>query len=386
MKNFVLSCLALTLIASSALANSEETAVPFQPTAVISPFTYWPTSPRSGRFYRPTGIQVGNTFYMYVQGGAFTGSGSGPGSETCATVGEKALAFTTPWTAQGLRSPFAYAGVVSPCKTDVPMVHYQTGSVFRSSADGQIKLLIDQTENGSDPRSGNFKQVLLGSSTDGLHFNWSTFLKQSQINGVTYSIDEVVLVQATGNSNWWGMYNFASCTLCNGTDGTGFWTAGRIKVVMDSTNVRGFVVYLLASDGVTWSRVNDDGSFNFVPGTMWNYPSHSIVFNNNSWEAWGNGYTGTPPTAGCDDNDMSSYSTFGYQIVTQSGPSGALQTVTSLARPMPTINGYGRISPFRMQDMNGVRLLYSASTDRLCATGDHEGFRGSEIIASEINN
>jgi hypothetical protein len=375
----------LALIAGPILAASNETTSPI---AVISPYTYWPTNPTKGRFYRPTGMQVGNEFFLYVQGGAYTSTTTGPGSESCPSIGEKALLFKTPWTSTGLRSAYTYVKPVSPCKTDVPNVHYQTGSVFRSSTDGKIKLLIDQSENGSDPLLGHFKKVLLGSSTDGMNFTWSTFLRQSVVNGDTYSIDDVILVQATANSNWWGVFRYAHCTLCDGVESgaTGFWNIGRIRVTMDASNPRGFVVYLYASDG-TWKAVNDDGSFNFVPGTMWNYFTRSIVLNNGAWEAWVEEPLGGTPTGGCEDGDPQSTSTFAYQTITQTGAPGPLQTVTSSTRAMPTKNGFGRLNPFRIQDMNGKRLLFSGSTDRLCLSGATlQGFKGMEIVLTEVDN
>jgi len=373
--------LILFVTAAPLFADSVETSVPV---AVISPFMYWPTQPESGRFYRPTGVRVGSEFYLYVQGGAYKNIFTGPGGETCNAIGEKALAFKAPWTASGLRSPFTYVKMVSPCNTSVPDVHYQTGSAFISSTDGKVKLTIDETENGSDPRQGHFKRILLGSSTDGKNFTWSTFIKQSVINNVRYSISQATLVQATANTNWWGVFQWAYCTACNGTEGIGFWNQGRIKVTMDPANPRGFVVYLLASDGVTWSPVNDDGSFTFVPYNTGRPGARSIVNNNNTWEAWH--IAGGVPTGGCDDLDPASVSSFGYYTVSQGGSFGAFQNVTSLTRAMPTMNGAGRLDPFRVQDMNGSRLVYSASSDRMCQEGRLNGFRGLEILVTDVNN
>jgi hypothetical protein len=370
--------LIFALAATPLLGASQE--VSLTPTAVISPYSFW-ADPSQGRFYGPTGIQIGNYFYMYVQGGAYSNVTTGPGSE-CAAVGEEVLAFKTPWTAQGLRSPFTYVRTITPCRTDVPQVHYSPGSVFKSSMDGKYKILVSETENGSSPALGHWKRTLLGSSTDGENWAWSTFLKQSVVGTETYSVGGVTLVQATANTNWWGTY------LWGGT-GQGLWNVGRIRVIMDATNPRGYVIYLLASDG-TFEAVNNDGSFNFVPGVAWNGPTevaspHSIVLNNGTWEAWGD-YAGLPATQGCEDNDPNNSSTFRYRTVSQTGPIGAIQEVTSAVRPMPTRNLYGRFSPFRINDMNGVRLLYSASADRMYCGGTGAGYKGSEIIVTEVDN
>ena len=379
----------ILLIVTPVFADSVETTAPV---AVISPWTYWPTNPKAGRFYRPTGVRVGSKFFLYVQGGAYTTTKTGPGSETCPAIGEKALAFSAPWTATGLRSQFTYEKAVSPC-TPGPTgtVHYQTGSAFISSTDGKVKLTIDETENGSSPLEGHFKRILLGSSTDGKNFTWVPFVQQSIVNGIRYSVAQATLVQATANTNWWGVFLWAHCTRCDGTDqvpteATGFWSQGRIRVIMDPTNVRGFVVYLMMQDGVTWGRVNDDGTFNFVPYATGYSGARSIVGNNGSWEAW-TGLGGLMPNGGCDDGDATTSSAFGYYTLSQGGPTfGPIQHVTSTSRAMPSMNWNGRIDPFRIQDMNGKRLLYSVSGDHMCETLGSSGHRGLEIVVTEVNN
>lgn len=375
-------CLVLVLLVTPAFADSVEIT---NPVPAISPWTYWPTAPERGRFYRPTGVKFGSKYFLYVQGGAYRGITTGPGSETCPAIGEKALAFSTPYTSAGLRSPFTYERAVSPCNPATE-VHYQTGAAWISSTDGKVKLSIDESEGGSAPRAGHFKRILLGSSSDGKNFTWSTFVKQSVIGGVTYSVAGANLVQATANTNWWGVFQFAKCTICNNTEGTGFWDQGRMRVTMDATNPRGFVVYLLQTDGVTWGRVNDDGSFNFVPYSTGYIGARGIVLNNNQWEAWG--IVGGIPEGGCDDGDPTLSSSFGYYTVSQQGTFGPYQLVTtpSTGRAMPSMNGYGRLDPFRMNDMNGKRLVYSASTDRMCEAGKQNGFRGMEILLTEVNN
>jgi len=375
----LLSALLLALTAAPLDAATQE--VSLTPTAVISPFTYWGSNPSQGRFYGPTGIRVGDEFFLYVQGGAYNTTTTGPGSE-CREVGEEVLLFKAPWTAQGLRGPFQYVRTITPCRTDVAQVHYSPGSVFKSTADNKYKLVVAETEGGSSPAEGHWKRTLLGSSADGVTWTWSPFIKQSSVGGVTYSVGGVTLVQASLNSNWWGTFLF-------GGSGQGLWLVGRIRVVMDASNPRGYVVYLLAGDGA-WRAVGDDGSFNFVPATAWGGPAelaspHSLVLNNATWEAWGD-YSGLPATAGCEEGDPATTATFRYRVITQSGPIGPVEEVTSSVRPMPSKNLYGRFSPFRINDMNGVRLLYSASTDRMYCGGQGAGYRGAEIVVTEVNN
>lgn len=396
----LLFVLMLIIIAGPALAAANESSSS-QPTAVISPYTYWPSTPTSGRFYRPTGIRVGNELFLYVQGGAYINVATGPGSEacgcntnptTCKRSGEQALLFKAPFTAVGLKSNFTFVRTISPCEPNKEGVHYQTGSVFRSSTDNKIKLLIDQTEGGANPTSGHFKRVLLGSSSDGVQFSWTTFLKQSVVGGVTYSINDVVMVQATANSNWWGVFQWAQCTRCDGTDGSGFVRQGRIRVTMDPTNVRGFYVEILAGSATTWARVNDDGSFNFVPFNTQGPDVKSIIytnFNNNpTWEAWAK--TAGTAVGGCEDEpgvaNPKTTASFSYYPVMQGlHTTPQLQPVTSSVRAMPSRNGTGLVHPFRIQGLNAANLLYSTSTERICLAGQQEAFRGAEIIYTELS-
>jgi hypothetical protein len=372
----VLWLVLLVLVPGSLRAASKEIS---GPTAVISPYTYWckpntPCTPQAGRFYNPAGIQVGSELYMYVQGGVYSSANGGPGSEC--SLGEEILLFKSAWTAAALRSPFSYVKTVSPCNTSVSGVHYQLGSVFRSAWDNKIKLLVDETEGGTSVQAGNFKRVLLGSSSDGQTFTWTPFIKQSSVNGELISIIEVTLVQATANSNWWGVFKFGSVCGCE---------SGRMRVTPDATNPRGYVISILASDN-TWKNVADDGSFNFRPLNIGSPGMNSIVYNNNTWEGWGD-QSAPGATAGCYDAAFTQGSTFAYRTLTQSGPVGSVQTVTSDVRPMPTVNGLGRLYPFRLNDMNGARLLYSASRDRICTdTIVADGFRGMEVVVTVVDN
>ena len=374
--------LLMTVIAATAAALQTEKSI--APKAVISPYTYWPGAPTSGRFYHPVGIRIGNQFFMYVQGGAYKGVATGPGSD-CAAIGEGILAFKTPWTAAGMRTPFTYVKEVSPCVTSPQDVHYSPGSAFQSAADGRYKLLIDMTENGSDPIHFDWKRTLIGDTADGVNFTWNTFLAQSVVGGTTFSFSSVVLVQATANSNWWGTFRFAF-------DGHDFGSVGQLRVLMDATKPRGYVVTMLAGDG-TWRNVKDDGTIDFVPRQQWEalgangMGAQSLVFNNISgaWESWGDG-TGLTSKAGCpnDDDPAPNISGFRYRTVTQGSTFGPLGEVTSQARAMPSINYAGRMTPFRVNDPANVHLLYSASTDRICEAFQMSGFKAAEILVTEL--
>ena len=282
-------------------------------------------------------------------------------------------------------------------------MHYASGSAFRS-ADGKIRLLIDETARGSGPAHGHFKRVLLGTSSDGINFDWKTFLRQSMLpTGERISISDVILVKAV-NGNWWGFFRWGSCTTCNGKgeeNNTGLWYQGRILVTMNAANPRGFVVYL-RNEADAWQQVNDDGSFNFRPlQTGQPYQARSLVQNAGTWELWSFDWLGSASDPNeCDDEIVNpptgeTLSRFVYQTVTPSGGYGAATGLERLAgmRPMPSLNSSGRNWPWRVQDMNGKRLLYSVSTDRNCNrlrdagnTGKVDQFRGAEIVVTEIDN
>jgi hypothetical protein len=130
--------------------------------------------------------------------------------------------------------------------------------------------------------------------------------------------------------------------------------------------------------------VNDDGTFGFAPDFTADVLPQSIVSNNGAWEEWGDTSVCTA-TAGCFVGTTPGCSTFQYRVTNQGGGLGPVQQVTSQVRLMPTRGS--RSGPFRMQDMNGVRLLYSASGDRVCDTLHIDaGFGGFEIIVTELNN
>lgn len=63
-----------------------------------------------------------------------------------------------------------------------------------------------------------------------------------------------------------------------------------------------------------------------------------------------------------------------------------MQQVTSQIRCLPSDNGVGRLFPFRINDMNGKRLLYSSSNDRNCSNLNPNPFVGMINLWTEVNN
>lgn len=375
------------------------------PVATLSPFNFW-SDPSYGRFYNPAVLVVGGSFFLYVHGGVYHNANGGPGS-TCATSNEQVLVFETPYTRANVRSPafgpplycssgcphpaqgaWTYVGTANPCSSSTPH-HYQVGSAFRSSFDGQYKLLIDETDcdmtgTCTDWANGDFKRILLMTSSNGA--TWTPqldvpFLAQSTIGGTVYSVTRMSIIQ--GASEWWGTFHFGTTCGCS---------LGRIRVFEAPSNVRGFVAYIWSTDS-QWHAVNDDGTFNYVPMNT-ELPGMpldvgALVSHLGGYEAWGNPYFTSnqpldPKDHGCNDgsgNEATVYmSTIQEGTADTTSPPPALGTpeyITSsldtntnhqLNWPLPTLDSGGRGYPVRFDDTWGY-LLFTSSLDAMCWAG-----------------
>jgi hypothetical protein len=396
------------------------------PNVILSPFNFW-SNPRMGRFYNPATIKIGSNFFLYVHGGAYNSANGGPGSD-CATSNEQILIFETPNTRANLRSaafgpplycagcpnpaqgPWTYQGHANPCSAVAH--HYQLGSVFSSSWDGQYKLLMDETDidatgSATDWSKGDFKRILLQTSSDGIHWapqqnhlNSATppLLAQSTIGGQVISVGEASIVQ--GASEWWGTFAFGASCDCG---------HGRIRVFQNAANMRGFVAYIWSTDS-QWHMVGDDGTFSFMPADMGASPylgSINIISHLGQYQAWGTTFTPTqaldPFDNGCNDGNGGRGA-----ILTASIQEGTADTVTppppigtpvyitssldtnathSLNWPLATLDSFGRLYPVRFDDDWGKYLLYSSSLDGLCWAGliTDSSWRGMEILLTVVD-
>jgi len=391
---FSLSVALLLAVASSGSGDAAaQTLNEVQgPNVIISPYTWWSTNPSAARFLETQVMHIGTNLYLYVGGGPYAPFPSSPPPPNFpgwdCSLGEKIMAFKTPFTFSGLRSTLTmsnYVGTVSPCYTSVPGVHYVLGSVFQSSWDGQYKMLINETENGT-AWPDDFKRVLLQTSTDGEH--WSLvgtrtvpFIQQSTVNGQLISVSAPSVIQ--GSPDWWGFFQFGGVP-CN-------CSTGRLRVTQATGNPRGFIVSMLATDG-TWQNVNDDGTFSFMPmnveaGAPWTLegPPVSFFFDGSQYQVWGAAATGTPPTGGCY-NGPGGDASIAYGFTEDSNAAmRSLQGITSSVRAMPTINSAGRLGAARINDAQGKMLVYGASTDRYCTqTGGGSGWKGAEILLTVV--
>ncbi|MCB1056133.1 MAG: hypothetical protein KDD11_11590 [Acidobacteria bacterium] len=375
---FLALAAAMLAMLAPGTASALSTETSGAPNTIVSPYTYWPTAPQSGRFYNANGVLTDTELLLFVQGGGFVNVTTGPGSEC--PLGEQILLFSAARTPSALRSHFTYEGLVSPCNTTASGVHYTTGSAFKSDWDSQYKLLINETENGAEFGEGDFKRVLLGTSPNGKSWTYPSsvnpFLQQSTVSGQLISIVEVNLVQEPGGGDWWGVFNFGSSLPSQ---------LGILKVEKAPSNPRGFVIKILDTSN-QWSSVANDGSFNFMPKNLLSGLDRigSLLLNNGQYEIWF--HKKVAASQGCDDG-IANGSTFVYRTITKSGVLGDEQAVQSNVRVMPTVNNTGRLFPYRFNAGGGGKYLYSSSTDHICQDkGPQAGFRGMEIVLTFVDN
>lgn len=305
-----------------------------------------------GTFYNPTGIVVGGELYLYVQGGLSRSLASSECWNHCDL--DTIVRFEAPFTASGVRGPFEPGNRVSPCRGDeLPeLVHYGVGSVLRSSFDNQYKLFLDRTEGGADFSKGHFKEILIGTSSDAVDFTYpeevNPFIRQC--NGI--SIIDVTLID--DGSMWWGTFQFGTSQ----PNQTGF-----MRVLDAPSNPRGFEVQILS--GGTFKTVDDDGTFDFTPDNIWsNSGANSIVLDGGQYELWGSVGGGSGVTEGCEDPNAGSKKIV-YRTIDSSGNLGPVQDISSRVRAMPSINGTGRLFPFRI-NRSGEKLLFTSTSDDVC--------------------
>jgi hypothetical protein len=390
-RSFLTSPLVLTLLLSigSGSARAQTPNEVQGPVTILSPYTWWPSNPAAARFLETQVMHIGSNLYIYVGGGPFApfvGTPPNFPGWDC-SLGEKIMAFKVPFTFSGLRTQITsmsnYVGTVSPCNTSEPNVHYTLGGVFQSSWDGQYKMLLNETVNGTSFPS-SFKRVILMTSPDGEH--WSRvdtpvapFIQQSTVNGQLVSITTPSVVQ--GTTNWWGFFQFGTACNCS---------TGRLRVTQAVSNPRGYVVSMLATDN-TWHNVKDDGTFDFMPkdveaGAPWTLlgpPLSYIVNSGGQYEVWAAANPPLTPTGGCNNGG---HQTIAYGTTEDSDqPMHNLQSITSSVRAMPTFNGAGRLGAARINDAQGKMLVYGASTDRYCTqTGGGTGWKGAEILLTVV--
>lgn len=390
-----LTLILLLLLSASALAQSVETA---GGQIVIGADKFTPGNLKSGTYYNPSGIVVGSKFYMYVQGGQFNPS-TAPW-RSC--DGDQILLFSTPNTSTGLRSRFVPGtnttgsnARISPCETDTgngsdgnptrtnsPIFnqkhHYTAGQVFY---DGKYRMIAAASNY---PGANDFTTLILGTSTNGVQWHWQPFIRSTN----SVHLPEVAFQVGTSSSYcnpncythtpWWGFFRI------------GFSGTGLIKVDVSQQYPRGFRVWIFASDN-TWKQVDDTtGDFSFTPKDVWpGATPKAINFNVDHYELWATTYEPHNGCAPCTTPYCNGFAgtTFSYRTVDAAFNLGPVQSVYSQIRCMPSDSDVGRLYPFRHNDMNAQKLLYSATNDQnicdtnLCANP----FIGMYVVVTTVN-
>lgn len=392
--------ISVLLLSASASAQSVETAgTTANGQIIVGADQFTPGDLKSGTYYNPSGLVVGSRFYLYVQGGQFN-SATAPW-KPC--VGDKILLFSTPNTSAGLRSRFTPGSTgtngskarISPCETDTgngsdgnpthtasPIFaqqhHYTTGQVFN---DGKYRMVAAASNY---PGATDFTTLILGSSTNGVQWNWEPFIRSTSGVGMPEVAFQVGMSSAYCNPTcnthtpWWGFFRI------------GFAGTGLIKVDASAQYPRGFRVWIYANDS-TWKQVDDvTGDYSFTPQNVWpGATPKSITFNVDHYELWAkinvahNG-CGACPSSTCNG---SSGTTFFYRTVDDLFNLGPVQSVYSQIRCMPSNSSVGRLYPFRFNDLTGQKLLYSATNDQnICDTATCSNpFVGMYVVVTTVD-
>jgi hypothetical protein len=334
---------------------------------------------KQGAYYHPTGIDIGNKFYLYVQGGNWDHGPSGPGQGPC--EGDKIFVFEADYTTQGMVTDMDFVRRISDCD-GVPLQHsWSPGQVFR---DGSQYWM---TSSRSD--QANFHTVVLGNSSDGINWTWQDFLR-ADYGGGDLEIHQPILVAdplrriycnpgCYSHHTWWGYFNFELPGF--------YWGTGRIVVDYSQQYPRGFRVKILS--GGTWRIVDDwTGVVDFLPDDVWTgFNAKSLAWNVDHWELWGHKnvlHNGCAPCSGPYNNGFGG-STFTYREVSPTffGPE---QTVLQGFRCMPSDSHMGRLYPFRVNDPTGRKFLYSMTNDKDICTATTNEWVGAHVVVTELSN
>jgi len=395
-------CIAVTTIAAQAATVEKG---PGQTTAlgqtIIGAQLFTPGEPTGGAYINPTGILIGSTFHLYVQGGQDQAHWSSTPWPDC--VGDQLLLFRTSNTASNLVAEFPTGTVrrITPCLGDSPSQyplhssdpvfdvdhHWTLGNVFFAA--GHYRIV---SAASNYPEASEFSELVWGRSSDGLNWYWEPFIKST----AGYNMPEVLLEYShTGFICVPG----GSCTTFTHLSGYFRFTfagVGRMKVAISSVYPRGFRVSILANNG-QWLSVDDwTGEFSFTPMDIWPNDSarpKSIVSNGSTLELWAavdpHYLPGCCPSCGCDYYDSGGGpGSFAFRTINSDGTLGSAQPLYSNLRCMPSPYREGRLYPFRYNDSFGRKLLYSVTNDDNICDDEFSvhgnPFVGTYIVVTEV--
>lgn len=379
-RSTVISLVVVFFLTFSGPALSSSTEIQSHGTTVSA--TQFTGDPLSGAFYNVTGIRVGSEFFLYVQGALGDGP-VGPGQAGCPL--DKIFLFKAPYTSAGMKGEFEFVRRISPCTTfvnengELKNSAYGAGQVFY---DGQYRLLVDRSDQML------FKDIFLGTSTNGVNWTWELFIHSTSSNEVEV-VSPVLLPSSLKtchctptchcHNHWWGFFTFNSPS----TQGT-----GQMKVDWGPEYPRGFRVSILS--GGQWLIVNDNtGDFSFTPDNVWPGVSVKTLFNNQGhFELWGFKnvpHNGCAPCSGSYNNGFAG-TTFIFRNVTEDFVFGPVESVDSNVRCMPSDSHVGRLYPFRVNGPSGEKFLFSSTNDQnICNPNLFGDFQGMYTVTTEVD-
>lgn len=356
-----------------------------------------------GSFYNPSGIVIDDTLHIFITGDLW-GEAEADGWTAC-EHGDQTVHFTT----TDISDDLTPVELASPCCGNEGTLdtHYGLGSVSRPPWGDDYMIFMERTEDGAAFGEGDFKDVLVGLSDDATGWTFPGYstgtcndagppinplIKQNCYdNGkgeICVSILDVNLV-SNGQDRLWGVFRFGTASSNK---------VGRMQMLEDAANPRGFVVQILSTSG--WHTVADDGSFQLEEGeieNIWPFARVNSIYDSGSgFELWGWNYNLSGVEEGCDD-PRGGGSTLVYRSITET-TLGPVQEVHSAVDgfPIPSRGNQSRIYPYRV-DFNGDELIFMTSASRVCETlgltsepwwpgGWAGGFRGMEILVASLNN
>jgi hypothetical protein len=353
---FGLSLNLFLLVASAASANQVETSGGQK--IVV-------TGNTNTTFYAPTSTLSpdGSLFYLYVQGDENL---SDP------TYTDQILMYTHPNTWNGLTSQFTSPTRLLPDPTQgqnascfgSPYCFYGHPSVFRDAGKYFMTAL-------KSPDAVNFNEQLLGTSSNGSTWTWTTlFTTPAGIN-----VPSVTLRYSSigGQSYWWGFTELGV---------GGYVGIGAIRVHLslhNETTGQVSIDYIEMISGGIWRSVPPGGQINFTPDIIdFGGVEPKLHWIYDHWELWASSVGEPKNNCGCITAGPYSYTAgFRYRTVTTGYSLGPVQKVYSQLRCLPASYSDSRAYPFRVEWTN---LLYSMSNDQNC----REDFVGAYIVVTAI--
>ncbi len=353
-----------------------------------------------GSFYNPSGIVIGSTLHVFITGDLWGGV---PDGWTACASGDQTVHFST----TDISDDLTPVELASPCcgNEKTKGTHYGLGSVSLPPWGSDYMIFMERTENGANFSEGDFKDILVGISDDGTGWTYPGYStgtcndSGTSINPLVkqncYGTPEVcvslldVNLVSDGDDTLWGIFRYGT-TSAN--------KVGRMQIVEDANNDRGFIVQILSTSG--WHAVADDGSFDLEVTeieNIWPFARPNSIYDSGSgFEVWGFDYNLSGVTEGCDD-PRGGGSKLVYRSITETSL-GSVQQVNSTVSgfPMPSRGNQSRMYPYRV-DFDGDELVFMTSASRVCETlglSDDPwwpgswggGFRGMEILVASLNN